>query len=534
MTAATPRGPEKAPQWDQVELTLVAERDTANPYTDVDVYVDLTGPDGETLRRPAFWDGGRTWRVRFASPTADGVWEWTSVASVTGDAGLHGRSGQLRATPYRGDHPFTRHGLLRMSPGRRNVVHADGRPFLMVADTPWALPWRGTIETVREYALDRQAKGLNAALLMSVQPDRDARGPRNRDDAGAFDVGFEDLPDGHLNQLRPEYFQYLDHLLGVLHAHGIVPVLQPVFQGFGWKGLRVLGTHAAPEEYARYCRYLVARYGARPALWLVSGDGVGAYPCTIAGGEAIEAWDAYQQPTGFHYNPFDDWQADFMEAKDCFHHNRACQDQPWLDFQWCQTGHEGKHLQHQVRRMHDHEPTKAVANGEPTYEGMGKGAHGVDWWQGHEAWLNLTAGGTMGVVYGAAGLWQWKLLPDEPGWTEWCDVPGRSWREAMQQPGSRYPGYVGRALAEYDFADMTTLPQVHPRAVGKPGAFTCIYLPEGGEVSLASLQRELPFRWFDPRSGTFAAGGCTGPARPTVAAPSPAPWVLLVGEPRAG
>ncbi len=521
-----------APQWEQVEVCLAARRDHAAPYTDVDVRVEFSGPTGETIVRPAFWDGGATWRVRFASPIACGTWRWTSHCSCAGDAGLHGCTGELHAVPYDGDNVLTKHGLLKMSPGRRTVVHHDGTPFVMVADTPWALPWRATLDAAEEYARDRQAKGFNAALLMSVQPDRDARGPRNRHEAGGFDVGFEDLPDGHLNQLRPEYFQYLDGLMDILHTHGIVPVFQPVFQGFGWKGKRVLGTHAVPEEYARYCRYLVARYGARPALWLVSGDGVGAYPCTVAGGEEVERVDAYQQPTGFHFNPYDDYQEPGQPASNCFHNNCACQDAPWLDFQWCQTGHNGQHVQHKVRRMHAHQPVKAVANGEPTYEGMHDCSRAADWWQGEEAWLNLTSGGTMGVVYGAGSLWQWKLSADEPGWDACLESPGRSWREALAQPGSRYPGLIRRALAAYDLVDMTLLPETSEHAVGKPGVFYCVYLPQGGGVTLHGLRGALPYRWFDPRTGTWCGEGTVQPAQPEIAAPSTDPWVLLAGERR--
>ncbi|MCX7846504.1 MAG: DUF4038 domain-containing protein [bacterium] len=259
----------RAPQWESVELTLNAEREYGAPYTDVEVFMKFTGPGGQELVRPAFWDGGRTWKVRFASPTRSGQWRWESVASERNDGGLHGRSGVLEAVPYKGENKLVRHGLLRMSAGKRNVIHHDGTPFFMVGDTPWALPWRATVEGAEEYACDREAKGFNAALLMSVQPDRDARGPRSRSEVGGFDVGFEDLAEGHLNKLRVEYFQYLDRLVEVLLRHGIVPVFQPVFQGFGWKGQRVLGTHAVPEEYARYCRYLVARYGAQPAMWIV-------------------------------------------------------------------------------------------------------------------------------------------------------------------------------------------------------------------------------------------------------------------------
>ena len=58
--------------------------------------------------------------------------------------------------------------------------------------------------------------------------------------------------------------------------------------------------------------------------------------------------------------------------------------------------------------MWEKQPAKAIANGEPTYENIGAPGRAAGWWQGHEAWNNLTAGGTMGVVYGAGSLWQWR------------------------------------------------------------------------------------------------------------------------------
>jgi hypothetical protein len=44
-----------------------------------------------------------------------------------------------------------------MSPGGRTLVHADGRPTLLVAGTAWGLPWRATEAQCRVYAADRQA-----------------------------------------------------------------------------------------------------------------------------------------------------------------------------------------------------------------------------------------------------------------------------------------------------------------------------------------------------------------------------------------
>ncbi|HET9223090.1 MAG TPA: DUF5060 domain-containing protein, partial [Roseiflexaceae bacterium] len=292
--------------WREIEITLEAQGEYPNPYTDVDVWAEFTHSTGVTLRRPGFWDGGRIWRLRFASPIAEGRWAWRSFSSLD-DRGLAGRSGELTcAAGLPTEHRFEQHGFWRMSTGKRSLVHSDGTSALLVADTAWALPWRATEEQCRIYAADRRAKGFNAALLMSVQPDMHVRGPRDRTADEGFDVGFEDLAHGHINQLNPAYFQYLDRLLAILVEHQIAPALQPVFQGFGWKGLSVAGPVVPPAEYARYCRYLVARYGARPAIYLVGADGSGYEPQVAAGGAEIERWDAYGQPTGIHYRPHAD------------------------------------------------------------------------------------------------------------------------------------------------------------------------------------------------------------------------------------
>ncbi len=54
--------------WREHEITLEAQRDQPNPYTAVEVWTEFTHEAGTTLRRPGFWDGERTWKVRFASP----------------------------------------------------------------------------------------------------------------------------------------------------------------------------------------------------------------------------------------------------------------------------------------------------------------------------------------------------------------------------------------------------------------------------------------------------------------------------------
>jgi len=77
--------------WQMQEITFEAERDYPNPYTDVDVWIELKGP-GFERRVYGFWDGGRTFKVRFVA-TAPGEWTWRSASNRSDDAGLNGFQG---------------------------------------------------------------------------------------------------------------------------------------------------------------------------------------------------------------------------------------------------------------------------------------------------------------------------------------------------------------------------------------------------------------------------------------------------------
>lgn len=518
-----------AGQWSEVELTFESAIEYNNSYTDVDFWVRFIHSSGDTLLRPGFWDGDSLWKICFSSPADNGEWYWESFCSNEADLGLKGKKGRILCKEGSGDKFWQTHGLLKMSEGKRSVIHADGTPFLMIGDTPWALPWRGTFESVAEYAVNREERGFNAALLMSLQPDQHAEGPRNRTVEGGFDVAFEDLDEGHITQINMGYFRHLDSLVHILLDHGIVPVYQPVFHGFGWKGLEVLGKTVDSAEYARYTRFLIARYGAQPAMWLVGADGCGKDSGVEAGGVEAEKWDAYEQPTGIHYNPFDESCSEWVPQSVCFHQNKSFQDADWLDFQWCQTGHTARQLLHKVEKMYENLPVKAVANGEPTYEGIWKKDNGSGWWQGNEAWSQFLSGGSMGVVYGAGGLWNWKLTATEEGWPDWADS-NASWRDAINVPGAVYVGYVGKALDGINTTDL----EKHPELAGgnlcmaRPGEVYIVYLPEGGRVSVSQLTDELCYKWFDPMAGEFMEGGDVKSETQEFLSAGSSPMVLII------
>ncbi|MGB5356049.1 MAG: DUF4038 domain-containing protein [Eudoraea sp.] len=519
-------------QWSTLEITLIAQKSYTNPYKDVAVSAEFSNEKGDTIKRPAFWDGENIWKIRFTSPDNNSTWKWISTSSDISDKGLHGIRGAVKASVSTTENGLLSQGLLTMSKDKRSIIHHNGKPLLLVADTPWAMPFRATLKQAKAYSADRHKKGFNAALLMTLQPDINAKGPDKRNTDQGFKRAFKDLSDGHINELNPSYFQYLDEIVSDLISNEIVPVYQPVFHGFGWKGLQVLGTNIEPEEYVRYCTYLLARYGSKPAIWLLSGDHDGNDPGIKESGEMMEAWDDYKQPTGLHYNPCDDYVAEWAKndpSKHCMHYNKTHQKEVWLDFQWAQTGHDGDHNYKKVEIMYNNLPIKAVANGEPTYEGMNDGKNGLGWWQGEEAWMQFMHGSIMGVVYGAASLWQWKITAEEEGWTSWA-VQNMSWSEAMEMSGATYVGLFGKILSPYNTEGLERRWDLalNKPLLAKEGALYISFLKEGGNITIKNLPKNMDYKWINPKNGNIKEEGKT--VSTALKSPANGPWVLIVSK----
>ena len=121
--------------WEKQEVTFTSARTWANPYTDVIVWVDLKGPDFRK-RIYGFWDGERTFRVRFLA-TVPGEWKWESGSNPE-DPGLSGRHGEFKAVAWSEEekekNPLRR-GFLRATANRHAIEQADGTPFFVIGDT---------------------------------------------------------------------------------------------------------------------------------------------------------------------------------------------------------------------------------------------------------------------------------------------------------------------------------------------------------------------------------------------------------------
>jgi hypothetical protein len=129
--------------WDVFELEMTAEKELSSPYVDSlpegspgFVSVTFQREDGEAkgqqLKVTGFWDGGRTWRIRFAPP-ASGEWSYRSSST---DPGLDGQTGGFRCiewTDAEQQENATRRGFVRVCKdgprSGRYFEYADGTPM---------------------------------------------------------------------------------------------------------------------------------------------------------------------------------------------------------------------------------------------------------------------------------------------------------------------------------------------------------------------------------------------------------------------
>jgi hypothetical protein len=294
--------------WELKEIELHSSRAYANPYKDVDCWVELKGP-GFARRVYGFWDGGDVFRVRVVA-TAPGAWTWTSGSNQSADAGLNGKTGNFTARAWteaeKQANP-TRRGFLRSTPNGHALQYADGTPYFMVGDTwlgaaTWRLPLTGAAAdpnyepgpgvTFEQAVAYRKRQGFNSVSMIAAFPtwasdqypntyaDRNGVYLRNAWEAFGMTVdgktptakamhdeqgyrSFEILPnrDGlaDFDRIVPHYFQSLDRKVRYLNDQGFIPMLETIRRDVApaWKAYFNFN-----ESFSRFVEYMAARYGA--------------------------------------------------------------------------------------------------------------------------------------------------------------------------------------------------------------------------------------------------------------------------------
>jgi len=438
-----------------LEISLTAAKIPADPFNDVILDAVFIDPQGRELRVPAFWAGGKVWKIRYASPLVGRHTFRTEC--VPPDAGLHGITGTVEVVPYPGENPLYRHGPLRKSANRRYLEHADGTPFFWLADT-W---WMGLCHRIhfpdefQRLASDRKEKGFNVVQIVAgLYPDMLAF-----DQRGANEAGFP--WEENYARIRPEYFDAADARLRYLVEQGFSPCLVGAWGYFiPWMGV---------EKLKQHWRYLIARYGSWPMTWCVAGEA--NLPWYQAKGfpwddrEQVRDWTKvmrYVRDT----DPFHRLITIHPTAINFFTARNATDDLGLLDIDFLQTGHAGNEAItptiSTVRTCYADNPTLPVINSEPCYEMLNDNLT-TEW--PRRAFWSCILNGAAGHTYGANGIWQCNRLDQPHGPSPTGHNYGRiAWEEAMNLGGSRQCGIGKKLLEQYAWQHF----RPHPEWVSFP------------------------------------------------------------------
>jgi hypothetical protein len=550
--------------WEKQEVVLTASRSYPNAYTDVKVWVDLTGP-GFEKRIYGFWDGAQTFRVRVTA-TAPGTWKWKSGSSPQ-DSGLGGKTGSFEAAAWteqeKNANPLRR-GFVRATANQHALEHADGSAYFAIGDTWYAagtnrFKWYGdAVERpiapgagFKDYVRFRKSQGYNWVNIIAAFPNWDTDGlPWNlkmsdgttirsawvefgsnnsaknmRNEGGRPFLfpgkvpGFEQVfPD--IDRLNPEYFQYLDRKIDYLNVHGFVPFIEVARRDASMPWSKY---YPWPESYARYIQYVWSRYHANNVV--LSPVHLDIISESIGPADYIRAVEMVKQQYGLP--PFDTLLS--ANANPSTLEN-------WGEYSWVtlhQTGNMREHNNYwYLTEIYRTAPHRPALNGEPYYAGYKDarsfgptgyrfGAEGGtekdDQFVRSAMYGNFLSGGYAGHVYGAEGIWGADIEPEAP--TKMWDA--FQWRSGAQMQHLRtFALSIGKRYQELEpNADLVS-PNKDHNLRGFEGWAYCsrtpdkqaflVYFEKGcprSQLRGATVNTAYKADWFDPRTGTWSKAG---------------------------
>jgi hypothetical protein len=524
------------PKWTRFEQAFTSSQTYDNALQDAELRVTFSAPSGQQRTVDGFWDGGTTWRVRFA-PDELGTWSYASECTDTGNAGLHGQQGQIIVGEPTGATPFEQHGPLRVAEDRRHLERADGTPFLWLADTCWAGPLRSEAEEWEWYLQERVRQGFTAVQWVTTPfvgaPDGDPEGrlAYTGDERIVVDV---------------QYFQRLDQRLDTMNQAGLLglPVLlwAATWSSPGENSVNP-GAVLPDDQLILLARYMIARWGANDIAWILNGDG--NYSGEVAakwrriGRALFEQDDAHLpvllHPCGMNW-PYDEFR-----------------DEVWLDGLGYQSGHGDDDAT--MRWLVAGPPATAwrtlaplpVINLEPPYEYhiayQSKQRITADTVRRALYWSMLVSP-TAGVTYGGHGVWGWDDGSGPPAGHPTTGTP-LPWREAVRMPGAEQVAHLAEVFTSLDWWRLRPAQEILAEQPGdidpahwimaarsEEGDLIVVYVPAGSAsgivINAGVLDAAAECRWFDPLlGGTTPAAARAESGTVHFEPPSEGDWVLV-------
>jgi hypothetical protein len=503
--------------------------DEVPPYAPLDVLI--VDPEGRERCVPAFVGRGE-YRFRYSS-------ELVGAHHYRVDAGGSPAEGVIDVVSDRdATTTLASHGPLRVAASRRHLEHADGTPFLWLADTWWhGLTSRISLTEFCELVQKRVDQGFSVVQLAAgLYPEMAPFAPEGRSDSGwawTEDFGSPNLA----------WFDEADERIRALVDNGLVPCLVGMW-GYYLQFMNV-------ETMLRHWREVIARWSAYPVVWCLAGESGEVWYDDDARAVEFERWAAASSAEDLWATILGSRQPDkvrqLRELNEVARAVRRLEPfgrlfvvhafslpparRPWeileeeglLDCWFLYTGHMGlSTLAPSVNAVCEavaHRPQKPVIVGEVCYEGMG----GSNWQdiQRFLFWTHLLSGAA-GHTYGASGVWAFNTT-EVPGLISGLCPP---WTEAVEFPGAGQVGIGRRVLASLPWQRFEQRPswvQPHqhegdrflPYAAGVAGGPRVFYFPSfafmqspaaSSSIRLRSLRgRRWRGQLVDPQTGVDGA-----------------------------
>lgn len=505
-------------KWSRFERSFKSSRAYGNALQEASLTVRFTSPAGEVTEVPGFWDGGKIWRVRF-SPDQPGRWTFSTACSDRPNRGLDNQTGEFICTAATGTNRFRAHGPIRVALDHLHFEHADGTPFFWLADTVWNGPCLSESKDWDLYARVRAGQGFSVALWSAV-PGREAHKQR------AFSGSPERIA------VDPDFFKRLDARLERLSQAGILSAVSPFLDG-----------PPLPEEQAiLLARYIVARWQAEPAAWLIAFD-----PLTSS--EAADDWKKIGQslfgrskhaPVILYAGQTSSLIANFR-------------DQAWVDafgFQVTTDVAEDA-LRKTFARPLTEEWMKA-----PVRPMIAFTPHENGFWPKaakrftsdevrHAAYWGLLLAPPAGVTYGGQGVANWDTASESPAdKTRAAGLP--FWQKALFMPAAKEMSLLARFLQPTEWwrlRPQSKIVSLQPgdtspnrqilaaQTDGEARDLTFVYVPEDRTIELttATFPVSPTITWFNPRTGQYhPAVAVVGERVCQFPTPDPGDWVLVM------
>jgi hypothetical protein len=551
--------------WQKQEITLTAARAFTNPYTDVTVWVDLTGPNFKK-RVYGFWDGDKTFRVRVAA-TEPGNWSWQSGATPS-DEGLNGQTGSFTAIPWSEAEKMqntTRHGFLRATANHHGLEQADGTPFFILGDTWWAtgtncFRWYddnqerplGPKAGFKDYVRYRKLQGFNLIGIIAAFPNWETDAlpasitmndpertvirsawlefgkdsAKNMDNEGGRPFLFPGKVPGYeqvfadVDRINPKYFDYLDRKIDYLNDQGFISFIEVSRRDSSqvWKKY-----YSWPDSYARFIEYIFARYHANntvlsPIHFDTAG---GSIPNTDFMTAILAALTKYGRP------PF----GTLLTANPATSTLLNWGEDSWVTMHQIGNAREHDFYWYLTQIFESPHPQPAL-NGEPYYSGYrdarAKGSTGYrygapggtdkdDQDVRSGMYGSFLSGGFAGHIYGAEAIWGADVQPEAP--THMWDA--FQWNSAVQMKHLRTFAFsIGRRFQDLIPDANLVTPNKTQQVHGYEGWAYSAHTADK-DIILAYFEKECPTsqvravkprsnyraQWFDGRNGNWLDAG---------------------------